>query len=284
MQRPVTRYTNVGDAQVAYQVLGEGPVDIVFVLGMASNIDLFWEIVPFRRLFERFASFSRLILFDRRGTGSSDPVRLESLATWEDFAEDLRAVLDAAGSERAALFSGIDGGPVAMLFAAADPDRVSSLVITNCPGVGVANEELLSTFEELWGTEEMARIMAPSYAEDDATVRAIATSMRLSSTPATARAQMRYLAAQDVRRVLPSIRVPTLVLHSRDVIFIPPESSQFFADHIPGARFLEMEGGDALPFGAESEHVLDEVRSSSQASDQLARATERWLRSSLPTS
>ena len=173
-----TRYTSVGDAQIAYQVTDSGgPVDFVYMIGQGSAFEMWWDHPLLAKAFERFASFGRLILFDRRGTGMSDRPPADRFPSWEHFAEDLEAVLDAAASERAAIFAGFDGGPTAMAFAATHPERVSSLMLWNSYakwyrsddyplGLPPENNEMFQSLTDLWGTEEFAKMVAPDEMDD----------------------------------------------------------------------------------------------------------------------
>src|SRR6266496_2912125 len=174
MALPQTRYTSVGDADAAYQVLGEGPLDLVYVNGLTEHIDVQWEHPLMARFLERLASFSRLIMFDRRGAGASDPVPLDALPTWEEWTDDLRAVLDAVGSERAAIYAELDAGPVGMIFAATHPERTSALVLGNTVAryawaedyphgaTPEAVEQIVGLFRATWGTEELIAAVFPS--------------------------------------------------------------------------------------------------------------------------
>ena len=193
--RPTTNFATLGNDRIGYQVLGQGPVDLVFLTGMSSHLDLRWE-EPLNEYFlHRLASFSRLILFDRRGTGVSDPVPSDHLPTWEEWADDMRVVLDAVGSEHAAIMAWLDGGPMAMLFAATYPERTAALVLAQtaaryvrtddyphgfAPEVG---EQLLRMVAELWGTEEFVSIAAPSRSGDEGFRQRYARYLRAAARP-----------------------------------------------------------------------------------------------------
>lgn len=267
---PVTKYAKGPDGLIAYQVLGDGPRDLVYLSGSTSHIDVRWDSQTFSRFQNRLASFSRLILFDRRGIGASDPVSLDALPTWEEWADDLRVVMDAAGSERAAIFGVLDATPMAILFAASHPNRTTALVIGNGSAKwewsddypeGLSHEAsqtLADLVERTWGTEEFALRGSPSLATDAKELAWFAKYMRASATPRMAAAQMRFYNV-DLREILPSISVPTLVLHRREFAFAPLEQGRYIAEHIPGARFVELEGADsALAFG-DPDPVLDAV-------------------------
>jgi class 3 adenylate cyclase len=268
---PETRYATGLEGLIAYQVVGDGPRDLVYLSGFTSHVDVRWESPQFARFQDRLASFSRLILFDRRGTGASDPVPLDALPTWEEWADDLRVVMDAAGSERAAIFGVLDAGPMAILFAAAHPHRTTALILgnTSAKGIkaddyphGISPEIVEATgdvIEKEWGTEEFAMRGSPSLAADPRERAWFAKYMRAGATPRAAAAQYRFAAHRDLRTVLPTITVPTLVLNRRGFEFVPIEQGRYLADHIPGAKFVELDGADsALAFG-DSDSVLDSI-------------------------
>jgi pimeloyl-ACP methyl ester carboxylesterase len=196
---PQTRYASLGGADIAYQVLGEGPLDLVYANGLTEHIDVQWEHPLMARFLERLASFSRLIMFDRRGAGASDPVPLDALPTWEEWAEDLRVVLDAAGSERAAIYAELDAGAVGMIFAATHPERTSALILGNTVaryaqaedyphGAPETVEEIVELFRATWGTEELIAAVFPSMASDPGFLRWRSKFTRASATPRTAAA------------------------------------------------------------------------------------------------
>lgn len=271
MERPETNYVSVGDADVAYRVIGRGPIDLLYFYGLGSHIDLFWDTPSLSAYLDVLASFSRLILFDRRGTGASDGVSRSAIPTLEEWTEDIRAVLDAVGSERAAILAAVDAGPVALLFAATHPERVSSLILLNSSArymladdypIGVP-PDVIDSFEDMvlsgWGTPDFARAAAPSLANDPETLDILAKRIRVAATPRTAAAQYNYiLRSLDVRQALPLIQVPTLVLHARDNLVVPVEHGRYLAEHINGATFVELPGGD-LVVTPDSQIVADEV-------------------------
>ena len=247
----------MGEADVAYQVVGDGPLDLLYFYGIGGHIEYFWDVPDSAEFLNRLASFSRLIFFDRRGTGASDGLSLSALPTWEEWTEDVRAVLDVAGSERAAIVASLDAGPIAILFAAMHPERVSALVLLNTAArmsvaadypIGAAPEAidaLVGLLGSAWGNSDLARLVSPSIAADQEYVRTIAKIGRAAMTPRTAAAQYDYiLRSLDVRAALPLIEVPTLVLHVRESPFVPIEHGRYLAEHIKGARFLELPGGD----------------------------------------
>jgi class 3 adenylate cyclase len=244
---PRTLYARRGDASIAYQVLGEGPVELVVVNGPASHLELIWEEPATARAFRRLASFSRLLLFDRRGTGLSDAVA--EPPTLEQQMDDLTAVLDAAGFERPALFGASDLGLCA-LFTATYPERVSALVLSAVAAVGFRTttpeikEMMLDAMENSWGDGTLMRLWAPSQVGNRAFEEWWAKMQRSSVSPGMARQLLNMIAETDLRAILPTIRVPTLVTHQTDNVYIPVELGREVADLIPGARFIEHPGQD----------------------------------------
>jgi class 3 adenylate cyclase len=241
-------------ASVAFMVLGDGPIDLLYSWGLGGHIDLFWDQRTAQELFPRLASFSRLIMFDRRGTGASDPVPSGALPTWEDWTEDIGAVLDAAGSRRAVLFASTDCGATAILFTAMHPDRVSSLVLHNTTArymaaddypIGVSPGAIRATrdlVETQWGTEAFAILVSPDAANDPEVLRLSARQMRACATPRAAAAQFDYIARNlDVREALRLVQVPTLVLQS-DNAFAPIAHGRYLAEHISEATLVELPG------------------------------------------
>jgi class 3 adenylate cyclase len=251
---PQIQYTSVGNASVASMVLGDGPIDLLYSWGFGGHIDLIWDQRAAQELFPRLASFSRLIMFDRRGTGASDPVPSGALPTWEDWTEDIRAVLNAAGSRRAVLFASNDCGATAILFSAMHPDRVSSLILHNTTAkfmaavgypIGVSPEAISAMrdlVETQWGTEAFAVLAVPDAANDPEALRLTARQMRACATPRAAAAQFDYIVhSLDVREALRFVQVPTLVLQS-DNPFTPIAHGRYLAEHISDATFVELPG------------------------------------------
>jgi pimeloyl-ACP methyl ester carboxylesterase/class 3 adenylate cyclase len=265
---PETHYARSGDVNIAYQVVGEGPIDLVFVPGFVSHLDLQWADPRIARFLDKLASFSRLILFDKRGTGLSDPVAAP--APLEDRMDDVRAVMDAAGSERAALFGLSEGGPMSILFAATYPERTHSLVLCGTFATGIPDPDenpggqrwaeeykRVVALSEDWGEGRTLAAFAPSAdSEQDRIGRGIFE--RSAASPFMVRMLFEMLAETDVRDLLPSIRVPTLVLH-REEEFIPVESARHLADHIPGARFVVLPGMDHIPFYGDADGYAEEI-------------------------
>jgi class 3 adenylate cyclase/alpha-beta hydrolase superfamily lysophospholipase len=269
MEPPQTRYVDVGGAEVAYQVVGEGPPDVVYVAGF-SHVDLRWDDPVFGAFYERLASFGRLILFDRRGTGVSDAVPDHAMPTWEEWADDVRAVLDAARSERTVVLAETDGGPTGLLFTAMQPERVGGLILANTTArrlraadypMGLTPEAadgLVDRFREAWGTPDATPMAWPNRANDPELRRWTAKITRAIATPKSAAAQIRYIIEKlDARDALPLIQVPTLVLHTKDNLIYSSGEGRYLADNIARARFVELPGGDL--FIATSGTALDEI-------------------------
>src|SRR3989440_3287733 len=272
MTTPPTQYAKSGDSSIAYQVVGDGPIDLVLVLGFATHLELQWEMPPIARFLERISSFSRLILFDKRGTGLSDPVT--EVPTLEQRIDDVRAVMDAAGSKRAALFGVSEGGPMSALFAATDPDRVSALVLhgamgrtTEAPDYPWASptEALRESADEFivpyWGRqpEGIIELFAPSLASDPNALELTARMERSAASPAMVRQIFEMFLGIDVRTVLPTIHVPALVIHRRGDRVVNRRAGEELARQIPGARFVELPGIDHLPWAGDAQAVLGEI-------------------------
>ena len=269
MDRPETRYVAVGDADVAYQVFGRGSPDVLFCYGLGSHIDYFWDLDLIADGWRRIASTNRSILFDPRGTGASGSVPRDVLPTWEQWAEDLGAVLDAVGSQTAVLVANIEAGALALLFTVTHPERVSGLVLINTAArfvvdddypIGYAPEALealLAVIAEGWGTTEFAALANPGWAWNIELTSSLARQMRASSTPRTAASQFGYLLRNvDVRPTLGLVQAPTLVLHVRESLLIPIEFGRYLAEHIAGARFKDVPGGDV---GLPDPMIFDEI-------------------------
>jgi len=269
MESP-THYAQSADGtSIAYQVHGDGPLDLVFVPGFVSHAELFWEEPAIARFLRRLTSFSRLVFFDKRGQGLSD--RLGRPPTLEETMDDLKAVMDAAGIEQAAVFGVSEGGPMSTLFAATYPHRVSSLVLygtfarmTKAPGFpqGVSPERLdawAKLVREEWGGAVAVNLWAPSAVGDREFERWWARLLRQGTSPAGAIELMNLYKELDVRPVLPAIDVPTLILHRRDDRLVPARQARYLAESIPDARYVELEGADHLPTVGDYDALLDEV-------------------------
>src|SRR3954451_3566130 len=263
-----TRYVAVGDADVAYKVLGDGPVDLLFCYGLGSHIEFNRQVASVAAFHDRLAAFSRVITFDRRGVGASDGGPRNSVPTWEEWAEDVGAVIDVTRSHRPALFAAVDSGPMAMLYAAMHPDRVSALVLLNTGArfiesadypIGVTKElaeQAVGLFASSWGTPEFVAFANPS--GDAEFVAQTAPVLRASATPRTAGALTANLLASDVRQALPLIQVPTLVLQVSDSYLARVEIGRYLADHIDGASFVVLPGSD-LSFTHANLVIADEI-------------------------
>ena len=265
---PKTQYTKSGDVHIAYQVTGSGPLDLVFVPGFVSHLEYQWEYPESARFFERLASFSRLICFDKRGTGLSD--RVGGIPSLEQRMDDVRAVMDAVGSDRAALFGISEGGPMSLLFAATYPARTAALAIygsyarrawaaDHTFGRTVEDmDRVLETIEREWGGPMGMEIWAPSMTGDERLRHWWANYLRLAASPGAAMNIMRMNMEIDVRHVLPSVRVPTLILHRTGDRLTFVEQGRYLAERIPGARLAELPGDDHMPF-LNSDQIIDEV-------------------------
>jgi class 3 adenylate cyclase len=271
VNRPEPRYVSSGGLSVAFQVVGDGPMDMVLVDQWFSHMDAMWDFPPLARLVERLALFSRVMTFDERGIGESDPLPMRSLPTLEEWMDDQRAVMDALQVERAALVAGLGAGFMAMVFAATSPERVSALVLVNCfarfgrmpdYALGAAPEEQAQRTAEFlngWGRGIMLKQFAPTMAGDRALLEAWSRYERAAASPGIARAMLNMLYGSDVRAVLPSIRVPTLVIASADATRIPPTHSRYIAEHIADAKYVELPGPDLLMWAGDQEATVAEI-------------------------
>lgn len=268
-----TRYVDVGGADVAYRCYGDGPIDILYCFGLGSHVDMMLE-DPADPWVPALARLGRLIAFDRRGTGASDALPDSGMPTWEQWADDIAAVLDAVGSETAVLFAAGDAGPIAIRFAASRPDRVTGLVLENtmarfleatdypAGNTTEAMERLIDLLRNLWGSAELMDILSPSGPGDPTGRRrqdVLARRLRASATPRTAAAQLRYIMTNlDVRDSLNSIQAPTLILHTAGNPIVELAHARYLAEHIRGARLVELPGAgvgvspDAMQLAAEA--------------------------------
>jgi class 3 adenylate cyclase/alpha-beta hydrolase superfamily lysophospholipase len=284
---PVTRYTRSGEASIAYQVVGDGRLDVLFMTGWISQIEQLWELPALRRFLERLSVFSRLILFDRRGTGLSDSVG--DAYTLQQEALDALAVLDAVGSERAALFTYGLGGPVGALLAAEHPQRVGALIMYS----SIARTTWAPDYDWAMAVEDRAEwtertiatwgepngpglpVLAPSMADDPALNVWFARLQRLAASPSEARILLNGAAELDAREALPRISVPALVMHRAQDNSWDPRHSRYLASNIPGARYLELEGADSFPFVGDSDAIVEEIEeflTGGRAGGELTRA------------
>jgi len=267
--RPETKYTKSGDVHIAYQVTGNGPLDLVWVPGFVSHLEYQWEYPDSARSLERLASFSRLIRFDKRGTGLSD--RDSAVPTLEQRMDDVRAVMDAVGSKRAALLGISEGGAMSCLFAATYPERTSALILYGsfarrawAPDYPYGRTEAefaegLARMERDWGKPVGMEYWAPGAAQDEAFKHWWANYLRLGASPGAAMTVSTLAYAIDVRPVLAAIRVPTLVLHRSGDRIAPVEMGRHMAEHIPGARMVELPGADHLPWFGDVDSIANEI-------------------------
>ena len=267
--RPETRYAKSGDVNIAYQVVGEGPLDLIYVPGWISNLELMWDEPAHAHVLDRFASFSRLILFDKRGTGLSDPVPLDRLPTLEERMDDVRAVLDAVECEQPAVFGFSEGGNMSVLFAATYPERTRALVLYGVFAKRIWSPDYpwapkpddrareIDELERNWSERMDLDMLAPS--EDDAFKDRMATYFRRSASPGAAAALMRMNTQIDVRDVLPTIQAPTLVLHRKDDLDASVEEGRWIAGRIPGAKFVELPGDAHTLWAGDTDSIVDEI-------------------------
>ena len=273
MSTPPTRYANSEGVSIAYQVVGEAPIDLVLVPGFATHIEMLWSLSPVARFLERISSFSRLLLFDKRGTGLSDPVA--EVPTLEQRVDDVRAVMDAAESERAALLGVSEGGAMSALFAATHPERVTALVLygamartTQAPDypwavpVDALRESAAEFMAPYWGqqAEVFVELFAPSMLPSDPRdLESLARMQRSAASPAMIQQIFEMFLDVDVRSVLPAIHVPVLVVHRRGDRVVNWRAGKELAAQIPGARYVELPGIDHLPWAGDSDAVIGEV-------------------------
>jgi pimeloyl-ACP methyl ester carboxylesterase len=271
LEIPKTHYAQSGNVNIAYQVLGEGSLDLVFVMGWVSHLDYFWTEPSFARFLRKLGSFSRLILFDKRGTGLSDRVQVDALPTLEQRMDDVRAVMDAVRSKRAVLCGVSEGGAMSALFAATYPERTAGLVLIGSYAKRIRDasypwgpteaqrEEFLQVIRDEWGGPVGLEERGPSVASDPHFREWWAAYLRTAASPAAAVALTKMNSEADVRAVLPAIRVPTLVLHRTGDQCLRVDEGRFVARGIPGARFVELPGVDHLPFVGDQDRMLEEI-------------------------
>lgn len=269
---PKTHYAKSGDVHIAYQVVGEGPGDLVLVHGWVSHLEYQWEDPALARFLDRLASFSRLIIFDKRGTGLSDRVAESALPTLEQRMDDIRAVMDAAGSNRAAMFGLSEGGPLSTLFAATYPARTAALIMYGAYAKWIRaddypwaptreeHEAAFEAYEKHWGTPIGLKTLAPSVADDERVRQRWAHHMRVSASPAAGVTLYRMNVEVDIRAILPTIRVPTLILHRSGDRLVPCQGGRYMAGQIPNAKFVELPGDDHIPWIGNTDPLLAEVQ------------------------
>jgi class 3 adenylate cyclase len=268
---PSTHYVKSDDVYIAYQVLGEGSLDLIFVPGFVSNVEAMWQSPNRSRFFRRLASFCRVIIFDKRGTGMSD--RSSQIFTLEQRMHDVQSILNEVGSQRAALFGISEGGPMSLLYAATYPERTSALVLYGTYAkrswspdypFGWTDEkwkDVLDNIEHHWGTPQgiSVTMWAPSIASDPRAAEGLASYLRASASPGAAAAIMRMNREIDVRHILPATRVPTLILHRTAERVIAVEHARYMAQRIPGAKLVELPGEDHMAWFGDQDSILDEV-------------------------
>ena len=263
-----TRYAKSGEYHIAYSVTGEGPLDLLYVPTWMSHVEHLWERPKVNGFFSRLASIGRLIMFDRRGAGLSDAAPIPTL---EEQMDDVKAVMDAEGSERAAVFALLEGGAMAMLFAAAHPDRVSGLALyaswartlrsDDIPWANTREQRkaMLDSFLTKWGEGSRMADLAPSMAGDQEFAHWWGKLERLAGGPGTARKAMESMGETDVRDVLPSIRVPALVMHRKDDPFIDPRHSEYIAARIPNAKLVMLPGNENFIGAGDTDAIIEEA-------------------------
>jgi pimeloyl-ACP methyl ester carboxylesterase len=264
--QPATKYARSGDVHIAYRVFGDGPRDIVLIPGTLSHIELTWEVPSNEHLLKRLTAFSRVIVFDKRGQGLSDRVADQTL---EERISDVRAVMDAAGSDRATIYGWSEGGPMCLMFAATYPERTTALVLygtfasIRSEPFSVTREQheaILRQWEAHWGEGILLAVNAPSALSDEAMVQRVAQLERASASPGSILALMRANYEIDVRHLLPSVRVPTLILHRVGDALVPVTAGRYLAEHIPEARYVEIPGIDHTVLDNETQDVIaDEI-------------------------
>ncbi|MHB8513506.1 MAG: adenylate/guanylate cyclase domain-containing protein [Actinomycetota bacterium] len=289
METPEIRWTKRDELAIAYFTVGQGPPDIVYCPNWTNNIEIFWEQGPFGLIMKPLAAMGRLIAFDQPGTGISDPVALNELPPIEQWMEDVRIVMDAAGSERAALVAIGAGGALACLFAASHPERVSSLVLLGAFARFMRAEDYpagypehtrepgLKAWLDVWGTGRQVLTTAPSVAHDEREINIMGRAERHSASPGVARAYFSLINDLDVREVLPAIRVPTLVIHRTGDRWIRVEHARYLATHIPGAKLVEVPGDDHFFMFSDTDFVMSEIREFLTGSRAYQGDTDRVL-------
>jgi class 3 adenylate cyclase len=265
MEAP-TKYAKSGDVHIAYRIFGDGPRDIVLIPGTISHVELLWEVPSNEHLLKRLTAFARVIVFDKRGQGLSDRV---AEFTLEERIDDVRAVMDAAGSERATIYGWSEGGPMCLMFAATYPHRTSALILfgsftsMRADPWGVTPERLdrfLGALDAHWGEGVLLRLNAPSRSNDPAFVQWFARIERAAASPGSVLALMRANYEVDVRHLLPTIQAPTLIVHRAGDALTPVAAGRYLAEHIPGSKYIEMSGTDHMVTDTEAQDVIaDEI-------------------------
>jgi class 3 adenylate cyclase len=254
---PDTRYAVSGEVNIAYQVMGDGPIDIILVPGIASHVEFLHEFAGYTAFLRRLSSFGRVVTFDKRGQGLSD--RVADVASLEQRIDDVRAIMDEIGSKQAVLLGFSEGSPMSALFAASYPDRVSKLILFG--GYASANlpKEVVAQRATLWGTGAMIKTLGPEKVTDQDAVNQIAKFERLSCSRGAIKAYMALVAGIDVRPILPAVRVPTLVLHRRTDALVPVGAGRDFAARIPGAKYIEYASGNHMFWSGDVDAMLGDI-------------------------
>jgi pimeloyl-ACP methyl ester carboxylesterase len=308
---PETSYASCGDLSLAYQVSGEGPVDLVWAGSFASNVELYWTMPEFGALMERLGSFARVLLFDKAGVGLSDPV--PQVRTIEDRAAEIEAVMDAAGFTRAAILGVSEGGPAAILFAATRPERTRALILTGATAVGgwaswddldrdpaelrarslsAMGEKYTPSTEQIAGFQEFGRAVRSEWGSGQAlkhlipsvrSMRQLGMLERMCASPGMARATLEAAFRIDVRDILPTIATPTLVVHARNDPGVPVQGGRYLADHIPGARMVELDSTDHAPWFTDPDTIATEIEELLTGSHAAPSHSQRALRTVLFT-
>lgn len=268
---PQSGYAELGDQRIAFQVVGDGPIDLISTMGFIGSIDVEWEEPMVRLFFQQMARYARVIRFDRRGTGASDPIALDALPPWEAFVDEIDAVLDAVGSKEAVLMAGGPAGPLGVYYAATHPDRLRALILFHVGvrylvaddyPIGWSQEQLVegqARFGERWGTGEAFDLIFPSRAGDNRLRAWYAKLERSITSPGAMQKYQEAAQKTDARSLLPSVKSPTLVIHKPENDFIPVEWARFIVDRIEDARLVTFPGKDVLPYFENPESVLDAV-------------------------
>jgi pimeloyl-ACP methyl ester carboxylesterase len=284
---PETSYAPCGDLSLAYQVFGRGPVELVWAGSFASHVELYWSMPEFRSLMERLGTFARIILFDKAGVGLSDPV--PKVRTLDERATEIEAVMDAAGFGKAAILGVSEGGPASIIFAATRPERTRALILTGTAAysptkgwedldrdlaelrarvIGELGEKYTPSIETIARMQQFGKAVFEKWGSGDAlkfllsgvrSKRQLGMLERMCASPGMARVTLEAGFQMDVRPILPTITVPTLLVHARDDPGVPVQSGRYLADHIPGARMVELDGADHAPWFTEPDKIVSEI-------------------------
>ena len=255
---PNTRYALSGDVNIAFQVMGDGPIDIILVPGIVSHVEFLHEFPGYTGFLHRLATFARVVTFDKRGQGLSDGI--SGAPSLEQRVDDVRAIMDDIGSQRAVLLGFSEGSPMSAFFAAANPERVSKLILFGGYAKAFLTEEAVLQRMKIWGTGAVITRAFVSLSTNPDAVKVLAKFELLSASPGTAKAHMLLSGQIDVTSILPNVRVPTLVLHRRTDALVPIERGRELAALIPGAKFIEYPEGDHVPFTGDAETILGDIQ------------------------